>query len=117
MNRYEEEKMKWDQTFNRCLSDREFGEAMFEKWQEAESEHESLWEAYDELQENYQKAMNQIKETAVDKRWSTMIDKIETILSLPASNHEVVVKITDDDVRMNCNLEGVFGEEDKTLSD
>ena len=53
MNKYEEEKMKWDQAFNRCLSDREFAEGLNEKVSELEAEIESLQEQLHDAETRY----------------------------------------------------------------
>ena len=112
---YKEEKDKYDLIFHRELSDKEFAEAMFEKWQEVASEHESLWESYDELQENYAKAMEELRKPRMSEKWEEMVQKIEAILAFPAMDHEIVVRITDSDVRIDCHISGVGEEEEIEL--
>ena len=107
MNKYEEEKMKWDQAFNRCLSDREFAEGLLERLNEANDEMEDLMSERDELTEALSK---ESKKPTVDDRWLQMIDKIEMILSAPATKHIITVRIEDDKTQMDCVLEGMYEE-------
>ena len=110
MNRYEEEKMKWDQTFNRCLSDREFAEGLLERLDEAIDEMEDLMSERDELTEALSK---ESKKPTVDDRWLQMIDKIEMILSAQATKHIITVRIEDDKTQIDCVLEGMYEEENE----
>lgn len=112
MNRYEEEKMKWDQAFNRCLSDREFAEGLLERLDEAIDEMEDLMSERDELTEALSK---ESKKPTVDDRWLQMIDKIEMILSAPAMKHIITVRIEDDKTQIDCVLEGMYEEENEEL--
>ena len=107
MSRYEDEKMKWDQTFNRCLSDREFAEGLLERLDEAIDEMNCLLSERDELTEALSK---ESKKPTVDDRWLQMIDKIEMILSAPATKHIITVRIEDDKTQMDCVLEGMYEE-------
>lgn len=110
MNRYEEEKMKWDQTFNRCLSDREFAEGLLERLDESINEMEDLMSERDELTEALSK---ESKKPTVDDRWLQMIEKIEVILSAPAMKHIITVRIEDDKTQIDCALEGMYEEENE----
>ena len=107
MNKYEEEKMKWDQAFNRCLSDREFAEGLLERLDETINEMEDLMSERDELTEALSK---ESKKPTVDDRWLQMIDKIEVILSAPAMKHIITVRIEDDKTQIDCVLEGMYEE-------
>lgn len=104
---YKETKDKYDLIFHRELSDREFAEAMFEKWQEAESDYETLLENHDELQADYAKAIEQLRQPQISEKWIDMIQKIEAILDMPAIGHEIVVRITERDVRIDCHVSGI----------
>lgn len=107
MSRYEDEKMKWDQTFNRCLSDREFAEGLLERLDEAIDEMNCLLSERDELTEALKK---ESKKPTVDDRWLRMIDKIEVILSAPATKHIITVRIEDEKTQIDCVLEGMYEE-------
>ncbi len=107
MNKYEEEKMKWDQAFNRCLSDREFAEGLLERLNETIDEMEDLMSERDELIEALSK---ESKKPTVDDRWLQMIEKIEVILSAPAMKHIITVRIEDDKTQIDCVLEGMYEE-------
>lgn len=107
MNRYEEEKMRWDQAFNRCLSDREFAEGLLERLNEAIDEIDNLMSERDELTEALNK---ESKKPSVDDRWLQMIEKIEVILSAPATKHRITVRIEDDKTQIDCVLEGMYEE-------
>lgn len=104
---YKEEKDKYDLIFHRELSDKEFAEAMFEKWQEAVSDYDSLMDNHEELQADYAKAIEQLRQPQISDRWIEMVQKIEAILAFPAMDHEIVVRITDSDVRIDCHISGV----------
>lgn len=108
--KYKEEKDKYDLIFHRELSDKEFAEAMFEKWQDAVSDYDSLLENHDELQADYAKAIEQLRQPQISEKWIDMIQKIEAILAFPAMGHEIVVRITERDVRIDSHISGV-GEE------
>ena len=73
MNRYEEEKMKWDQAFNRCLSDREFAEGLLDQLDKEKEENDDL----------------------LSERWADTIAKVESIMSIPAEEHIVRITIGD----------------------
>lgn len=107
---YKETKDKYDLIFHRELSDKEFAEAMFEKWKEAESDYEILLDNHDELQADYAKAIEQLRQPQISDKWIEMIQKIEAILDMPAIGHEIVVRITERDVRIDCHISGI-GEE------
>lgn len=109
---YKEEKDKYDLIFHRELSDREFAEAMYERWQDAEEVRVQLLEDFDELQEEYAKAREELARPHIGERWRDMIEKIEAILGIPADSHEIEVTITETDYRINCCLMGI-GEEDE----
>ena len=104
---YKETKDRYDLVFHRELSDKEFAEAMFEKWQEAVSDYESLMDNHEELQADYAKAIEQLRQPQISDKWIDMIQKIEAILDMPAIGHEIVVRITERDVRIDCHISGV----------
>ena len=104
---YKETKDRYDLVFHRELSDKEFAEAMFEKWQEAVSDYESLMDNHEELQADYAKAIEQLRQPQISDKWIDMIQKIEAILDMPALGHEIVVRITERDVRIDCHISGV----------
>ena len=110
MNKYEEEKMKWDQTFNRCLSDREFAEGLLDQLDKAKEEIDDLLSERDELTEALDK---EAKKPTVDDRWLDLIDKLEVILSAPATKHIITVRIEDDKTQIDCALEGMYEEENE----
>lgn len=118
MNKYEEEKMKWDQAFNRCLSDREFAEGLLDQLDKAKEENDDLLSERDELTEALSK---ESKKPTVDDRWLDLIDKLEVILSAPAKKHFITVRIDDDKTTIDCILEGMFDEDtcedEETLSE
>ena len=111
---YKETKDKYDLIFHRELSDKEFAEAMFEKWQEAVSDYDILLNNHDELQADYAKAIEQLRQPQISDRWIEMVQKIEAILAFPAMDHEIVVRITERDVRIDCHISGV-GEDASDL--
>ena len=92
MNKYEEEKMKWDQTFNRCQSDREFAEGLNENVSELETEIESLQEQLHDAETRYREESNKPK---MSERWAETIAKVESIMSIPAEEHIVRITIGD----------------------
>ena len=92
MSRYEDEKMKWDQTFNRCLSDREFAEGLLERLDEAIDEMNCLLSERDELTEALSK---ESKKPKMSERWAETIAKVESIMSIPAEEHIVRITIGD----------------------
>lgn len=110
MSRYEDEKMKWDQTFNRCLSDREFAEGLLDQLDKAKEENDDLLSERDELTEALDK---EAKKPTVDDRWLDLIDKLEVILSAPAMKHIITVRIEDDKTQIDCVLEGMYEEENE----
>ena len=92
MNKYEEEKMKWDQAFNRCLSDREFAEGLLDQLDKAKEEIESLQEQLYDAEARYREESNKPK---MSERWAETIAKVETIMSIPAEEHIVRITIGD----------------------
>lgn len=110
---YQEEKDRYDLIFHRELSDREFAEAMFERWKDTEEEKEELQTEYDELEEEYAKARTELAKPRISERWREMIDKVEAILEIPADNHGILVAITETDYKVNCWLKGVGEEEER----
>lgn len=104
---YKETKDRYDLVFHRELSDKEFAEAMFEKWRETVSDYESLMDNHEELQADYAKAIEQLRQPQISDKWIDMIQKIESILDMPAIGHEIVVRITERDVRIDCHISGV----------
>ena len=92
MSRYEDEKMKWDQTFNRCLSDREFAEGLLERLDETKEENDDLLSERDELAEALSK---ESKKPKMSERWAETIAKVESIMSIPAEEHIVRITIGD----------------------
>lgn len=105
MSNYEETKTRWDTVFKRSLSDKEFAEAMFEKWQESVSDYNALLETHDDLRADYAKAIERLHKSVIDDKWIGMIDKIEAALCVPAVSHEINIRITDSDVIIECRLE------------
>ena len=81
MNKYEEEKMKWDQAFNRCLSDREFAEGLLDQLDKAKEEIESLQEQLYDAEARYREESNKPK---MSERWAETIAKVESIMAIPA---------------------------------
>lgn len=92
MSRYEDEKMKWDQTFNRCLSDREFAEGLLERLDEEMDAMEDLMSERDELTEALSK---ESKKPKMSERWAETIAKVESIMQIPAEEHIVRITIGD----------------------
>jgi len=92
MNKYEEEKMKWDQAFNRCLSDREFAEGLLDQLDKAKEEIESLQEQLYDAEARYREESNKPK---MSERWAETIAKVETIMAIPAEEHIVRITIGD----------------------
>ena len=92
MSRYEDEKMKWDQTFNRCLSDREFAEGLLDQLDKAKEEIDDLLSERDELTEALDK---ESKKPKMSERWAETIAKVESIMSIPAEEHIVRITIGD----------------------
>ncbi len=92
MNKYEEEKMKWDQAFNRCLSDREFAEGLLDQLDKAKEEIESLQEQLYDAEARYREESNKPK---MSERWAETIAKVESIMAIPAEEHIVRITIGD----------------------
>ena len=92
MNKYEEEKMKWDQAFNRCLSDREFAEGLLDQLDKAKEEIESLQEQLYDAEARYREESNKPK---MSERWAETIAKVESIMAIPAEEHIVRIEVGD----------------------
>lgn len=92
MNRYEDEKMKWDQAFNRCLSDREFAEGLLDQLDKAKEEIDDILSERDELTEALSK---ESKKPKMSERWAETIAKVESIMSIPAEEHIVRIEVGD----------------------
>lgn len=113
---YQEEKDKYDLIFHRELSDREFAEAMYEKWREMEEYYRELEDEHDALLNDYARAREELAKPHIEEKWQNMCMKIQDILSAPAEEHQITIHIINDTYRIDCRLSGMY-EEKETLSE
>lgn len=105
---YEDEKRRYEQVYQRELTDKEMAEAMYERWQDTEEKRVRLLSDYDELREEYGKAMDELRKPRVPDKWVDMVAKIEDIQIIPAKNKTIYITIDENGVRIDCNIVGMF---------
>ena len=109
---FKEEKDKYDLIFHRELSDREFAEAMYEKYIDVLSEYNSLVNDHEELQAEYAKAVTELRErTQIPKKYESVVQNIIGMLEAPAKRHMITVWKKNGIITVDCTLDGAYEEQ------
>ena len=109
---FKEEKDKYDLIFHRELSDREFAEAMYQKYIDVLSDYNSLMDAHDLLQADYAKAITELRErTQIPKKYESVVQNIIGMLEAPAKRHMITVWEKNGIITVDCTLDGAYEEQ------
>ena len=109
---FKEEKDKYDLIFHRELSDREFAEAMYERYMDILSDYNSLVNDHEELQAEYAKAVTELRErTQIPKKYESVVQNIIGMLEAPAKRHMITVWEKNGIITVDCSLGGAYEEQ------
>ena len=109
---FKEEKDKYDLIFHRELSDREFAEAMYERYMDILSDYSSLVNDHEELQTEYAKAVTELRErTQIPKKYESVVQNIIGMLEAPAKQHMITVWEKNGIITVDCTLDGAYEEQ------
>ena len=109
---FKEEKDKYDLIFHRELSDREFAEAMYERYMDILSDYNSLVDDHEELQAEYAKAVTELRErTQIPKKYESVVQNIIGMLEAPAKRHMITVWEKNGIITVDCSLDGAYEEQ------
>ena len=117
---FKEEKDKYDLIFHRELSDREFAEAMYDRYMDILSDYNCLVNDHEELQEEYAKANTELRERMqIPKEYESVVQNIIGMLEAPAKRHMVTIWEKGGIITVDCNLDGAYEEriKEETLSE
>ena len=109
---FKEEKDKYDLIFHRELSDREFAEAMYQKYIDVLSDYNCLVNDFEELQDEYAKAVTELRErTQIPKKYESVVQNIIGMLEAPAKRHMITVWEKNGIITVDCSLDGAYEEQ------
>lgn len=109
---FKEEKDKYDLIFHRELSDREFAEAMYERYMDILSDYNSLVNDHEELQAEYAKAVTELRErTQIPKKYESVVQNIIGMLEAPAKRHMITVWEKNGIITVDLTLDGAYEEQ------
>ena len=92
MMEYDIAKAQTEEAFHRELTDKEFAESLLERLKNAEDDFEASDRECDYLRNRVDELQNQ---NVVSDRWFEMIQKVESIMAIPAEEHIVRIEVGD----------------------
>lgn len=92
MMEYDIAKAQTEEAFHRELSDKEFAETLLERLKRAEDNYDY---ADRERQRWHDEVAELRKQNVVSDRWFEMIQKVESIMAIPAEEHIVRIEVGD----------------------